>query len=134
VLALTGALWRRPALIGLALVALAAESVTLEELRAHSAAALVLYAASLLTLGEVAAFSISLRSVTLVERRVAVRTVAYLAAVAAGAAAVAGIVELATRITIGGGLGAAAIGIGATVALLALTSALARVRGRSTGD
>jgi hypothetical protein len=134
-LALALALPARSPLLGASLVLLAAEIVALDLLRTRSPLALVVCAAGLLTLGELAALSVSLRAVELVSRTVALRRTAYLAAVALGAAAVAAVVELATRIAIGGGLGSAALGVGAIVLLLGATSGLARARGRrSAGD
>jgi hypothetical protein len=130
VFALAVALSGRQRLLGGALAALGAQIITLEELRAPAGAVLVLYAAGLLLLGELASFAISLRAVELVARRVVRRRSAYLAAVAAGAAAVAAAVLLAARIAIGGGLASAALGVGAIVVLIGATSALARAHGR----
>jgi hypothetical protein len=134
-LALALALPARRPLLGAALVLLAAEIVALDLLRTRSPLALVACAAGLLTLGELASLSVSLRAVELVTRTVAIRRTAYLAAVALGAAAVAAVVELATRIAIGGGLGSAALGVGAILLLLAATSGLALARSRrSSGE
>ncbi len=113
-------------LLGGALGLLGAQIVVLDALAARSPVVLVLCAAALLTLGELASLSVGLRAVELVDRAVVRRRCAYLGAVAAGAGAAAGLVELASRIAIRGGLLAGAIGVGATVALLALVALLAR--------
>jgi hypothetical protein len=126
VLALALAMGGRQRLLGAALALLAAQIVTLAELRAPPGAVLVLFAAGLLLLGELASLAISLRAVELVARRVVRRRAAYLAAVAAGGAAVAAAVLLAAQIAIGGGLGSAALGVGAIVVLVGVTSALVR--------
>jgi hypothetical protein len=126
VVALGVALGGRQRLLGVALAALAGQVVALEELRPPAGAVLVLCAAGLLLLGELASFAISLRAVELVARRVVRRRGAYLAAVAAGGAAAAAAVLLAARIAIGGGLASAALGVGAIVVLIGATSALTR--------
>ena len=133
VLALAIALARpaRRLLVGATIVLLAAELVTLDLLRSRSPVALVLCAAGLLTLGELAFLSTSLRGGRAGRaqrsRRGAPPTSAL---VALGALAVATLVDLATRIAIGGGLSSAAVGIAAIVLLLGATSTVAQARGR----
>jgi hypothetical protein len=128
VVALALALAGRERLLGLALLALGSEIVALDAIRQRSAVVLVVCAAGLLTLGELATFALSLRAVELIERSLALRRCAHLAAIAAGGGAVAALVELATRIALRGGLASAVLGVGAVVLLLGLTSALARAR------
>jgi hypothetical protein len=115
-------------LLGAALLALAAAFVTLDLLRARTPSSLVLYATGLLVLGELASFAAGLRAIDLLDTTIITRRSLYLLAVALGAATVATICELASRIAIGGGLAPATIGVGATIALLALVSAAARPR------
>jgi len=129
VAALAFALWRGPALTAVAVVAVAAQIVAVDLLRGRSAVALVLCAAGLLTACELAWLSLGLRSVELVARRVLARAGARLAAVALGALAAAALVEAASRLAIGGGLGAAVLGVGATILLVALISGLVLGRG-----
>jgi hypothetical protein len=133
VIVLALALAGRDPLLGGAVALLGADVVALDVIRARPGAVLVLCAAGLLTLGELASLSASLRAVDLLSRRLAARRAVYLVCVAAGGAAVAALVELATHIAIGGGLVSAAIGVGATIVLLGLTSALALARERSGG-
>jgi hypothetical protein len=130
VLALAVSLLRSSPVLGGAIAALGAEVVVLELVRARSLAVLVAYAAVLITLGELSSWSFSLRAVELVDRAVVTRRFAYLAVVALGGVAAAGVVALASRIALGGGLSAGAAGVCAAVLVLALTSALARARHR----
>jgi hypothetical protein len=130
VLALAVTLLRSSHALGAALLALAGEVIVLELVRARSLALLVVYAGALITLGELSAFSSSLRAVDLVERVVLSRRLGYLGLVAVGGLAVAAIAALATRIAIGGGLSAAVVGVIAAVLVLALTTGLDRSRRR----
>jgi hypothetical protein len=114
--------------LGVALLALAAAIVVFELVAQRSLAVLVVYAAALLTLGELSAFSTSLRAVELVERAVVARRLGYLALVALCGLAASAIAALASRIGIGGGLSAGAVGVIAAVLVLALAAGLDRAR------
>lgn len=130
VLALAVTLVRSSHALGATLLSLATAIIVLELVRARSLAVLVVYAGALITLGELSAFSSSLRAVEFLERPVLARRVGHLALVAVGGLAVAAIAALATRVTIGGGLSAAVVGVIAAVLALALTTGLDRSRRR----
>jgi len=102
--------------------------IVLELVRARSLTVLVVYATALITLGELSAFCTSLRAVELVDREVVRRRVAYLALIALGGLAVSAIAALASRISLGGGLSAGALGVIAAVLVLAPSAGLARAR------
>lgn len=128
VMALAVTLLRSSHALGAALVPLAAAIVVLELVRARSLLVLVLYAGALIALGELSAFSSSLRAVELVERSVLERRLAQLTLIALGALAVAALAALATGISLGGGLSAAVVGVIAAVLALALATGLGRAR------
>jgi hypothetical protein len=132
VVSLAVTLTRSSHALGVALLALAGAVIVLELVRSRSLTVLVAYAAALITLGELSAFSASLRAVELVDRVVVRRRAGYLALVALGAVAVSAIAALASQIAIGGGLSAGAVGVIAAVLVLALSAGLdqARRRGR----
>jgi hypothetical protein len=130
VLALAVALTRSSHALGAALLALAGAVIVLELVRSRSLTLLVAYAAALITLGELSAFSTSLRAVELVDRVVVRRRAARLALIALGGLAVSALAALASRIAIGGGLSAGALGVIAAVLALALTAGLDRARRR----
>ncbi|HZL54640.1 MAG TPA: hypothetical protein VFC22_03335 [Solirubrobacteraceae bacterium] len=133
VLALAVTLLRSSHALGATLLALAGAVIVLELVRARSLPVLIAYASALITLGELSAFSSSLHAVELVERSVVARRLGQLALIALGGLAVSAIAALASRIAIGGGLSAGALGVIAAVLVLALTAGLdrARRRGRS---
>jgi len=118
-------LWRERRLLAVAIAAFAAEIVV----RGGASVTLALYGAGLLTLGELASLSLSLRAVARVERAVLVRRCAALALVAVGALAVGALVALASHAAVRGGLAAGAAGVAATVAAVGLVAVLARSRG-----
>jgi hypothetical protein len=130
VLALAVTLVRSSHLLGVTLLSLAAAIIVLELVRARSLPVLVVYAAALITLGELSAFSSSLRAVELLDLAVLARRLGHLALVAVGGLAVAATAALATRVRIGGGLSAAVVGVLAAVLALALTTGLDRSRRR----
>lgn len=99
--------------------------VTLDLVRGRSALLVVMGAAALLALGELASLSLELRAVELVERGVLRRALAHVLAIALGGVAVAAIVELATRGTLRGGLDAGVVAVAAAVAVVALAGVLA---------
>jgi len=128
VVALAVSLLRSSNALGATLLALAAAIIVLELVRARSLVVLVLCATALITLGELSAFASSLRAVELIERSVLTRRLAHLAMIAIGSLAVSALAALATRVSVGGGLSAAVVGVIAAVLVLALTAGLDRAR------
>lgn len=113
-------------LLPLPLLLLAAELELHHVLEPFPAAALAAYAGGLLLLGELLAWSLSLRGLERVDRAAVVTQSVFLCAIAAGAAALGAAVLGASALRLTGGLGDAAIGITAAVLLFASISKLAR--------
>lgn len=114
-------------LLPLPLLLLAGELELHDVLEPVPHAVLPVYAAGLLLLGELVSWSVGLRALTAIDRAVVVARARFLLATAAGAAAVAAVAVAASTVHLAGGLGDAAVGIGAAVLLLAAISHLARV-------
>jgi hypothetical protein len=90
--------------------------------------ATIAYGGALLLLGELAAWSSTLRAVELVERAVVVRKLGLLALIGAGGAGTAALTVGAARIPVSGGLGIVALGLAAAVAAIAVVSAANRIQ------
>ena len=88
--------------------------------------ALAVFAGALLLLGELVAWSLSLRTLALVDRGVVTARIRFLLAATAGASALATVMLGASTARLTGGLGDAAIGIAAVVLLLAAIATGAR--------
>ena len=84
------------------------------------------YGGGLLLVGELAAWSVTLRAVERAEPRVVVRKIGLLALVGAAGAGTAALALGAARISLGSGLGAVALGLAAAVGTIALVAAFAR--------
>lgn len=113
-------------LLPLPLLLLAAELELHHVLEPVPRAALVAYGGALLLLGELIAWSLSLRALAVVDRGVVIARSRFLLATAVGAAALATAMLGAATVRLTSGLGDAAIGTGAAVLLLAAASTAAR--------
>jgi hypothetical protein len=109
-----------------ALLAFGAAYVVGVVLADGAAATSIPYGGGLLLVGELAAWSVTLRAVERVERRVVTRKAGVLAATGAGGAGAAALALGAARISVGGGLGTVALGLAATVAAIGVVAAAAR--------
>jgi hypothetical protein len=109
-----------------ALAAIGAAYVAGVVLAEGPAATSIAYGSGLLLVGELAAWSATLRAVERVDSRVVVRKLGLLALTGAGGAAAAALALGAARISLGGGLGTVALGLAAAVAAVGIVAAGAR--------